>query len=289
MGVKNILIIGSDSKYEEKHIIKEGKTNNIEISQVFLSKIEILTEKETKIIYQKSDITKMLKNSIVIFRRTRKNYSSALSMVSFLLQNQIPFTDSFESIVTNLDKSLHLPFIQSKLIPQPKSVFLSKRNSSLINDLKLPLIVKPSKGRHGKGVLLIKNLNELNTIFKKTNKNLIIQEKIDLKKEYRIFILANKILGIVEKLPPKGSIVANYAAGSTFLKCDLPLNVRNEALKITKQLGIDIAGFDIAEDKNGNFFTLEVNRCPEFKAFSEATSINVAKEIINHIKIKYNL
>ena len=73
------------------------------------------------------------------------------------------------------------------------------------------------------------------------------------------------------------------------MKCDLPLNIRNEALKITKQLGIDIAGFDIAEDKNGNFFTLEVNRCPEFKAFSEATSINVAKEIINHIKIKYNL
>lgn len=289
MSVKSILIIASKYLYASKEIIKEAKKQDISANLILLREVEILSESETEIFYKNQNVTELFKNSLIIFRGTRKNYSKALSLSIFLNQKHIPHLDSFQSFITDFNKSSYLPLIESELIPQPKSIFLSATNSSLIDKLKFPVIIKPADGTLGNGVTLIKKLDHLKPLLKKAKKRPIIQEKIDIKKEYRIFILADKILGIVEKLPPKGSLVANYAAGSTFLKCDLPLNIRNEALKITKQLGIDIAGFDIAEDKNGNFFTLEVNRCPEFKAFSEATSINVAKEIINHIKIKYNL
>ena len=49
---------------------------------------------------------------------------------------------------------------------------------------------------------------------------------------------------------------------------------------------IDIGGVDIARDKNGNYFLLEINRCPEFQAFEKATNVDIAGEIIDFVLSK---
>lgn len=57
-------------------------------------------------------------------------------------------------------------------------------------------------------------------------------------------------------------------------------------MKLCQIQKIDIGGVDVAKTKAGEYYILEINRCPEFRAFSEATGINVANEIIDFIKQK---
>ncbi|MEI6728313.1 MAG: hypothetical protein WCK98_01595 [bacterium] len=285
----NILIFASDSHFEEEKLLNKAREFGFSAQVILLPQTQIIHSNSTKIFYGKNDITKILKESVVIFRRTRNNYPKAVSIVNYFWQNNIKFTDSFESIISNLDKSLYLPSIESELVPQPKTIFFCSNLDLISSNIGFPLIIKPSNGRHGEGVELVIDRSNLDKKLNHLNESLIIQEQINIAKEYRIFIVGDKVLGVVRKIPPLGSIVANYSSGAEFVSSILPKAVLEETIRISKNLGIEISGYDIAEDIHGKYFTLEINRCPEFKAFEQATKVDVSKEILEYIKNKYIL
>jgi len=91
--------------------------------------------------------------------------------------------------------------------------------------------------------------------------------------------LSRKYFGVIQKIPEAGSVIANYAAGAQFKVATLPRSVVRECVTLCQQQGIDIGGVDLAK-VGKNFYLLEVNRCPEFKAFTKATGIDVAGKIV---------
>ncbi len=155
-----------------------------------------------------------------------------------------------------------------------------------IEDKKLfPIIVKPINGRQGKGIFLLKTAADMltytNQFFKKRTDSdvpIFFQTFVAFVKEYRIFVIDKKIIGLVVKIKKKGEIVANAAKGATFIPIENPQQVIVEF--ILDHLSNGIYGVDVAIDTTGGIHLIEANTSPNWKAFQAATGIDVAAVII---------
>lgn len=285
--MKKIFIIWSDFKWEEERILIEWKKLWLETNFLLLEKITFLLWKETKILYEWENILgKLEKNSVFIIRRSRWQFEKLVALVNYLDKKWIKHTDSFWSVSTNLNKKLSLTTIESNIIPHPPfTTFLDKNNYKNVSkeEIPLPCVCKPVDWRHWEWVEIFKKYEDFKSYISKCEDNQIVQWFLKIKSEYRIFTIKWESLWVIEKIPEKWSLLANYAAWAEFKISKLPKSIIGEAIKICNFQWIDIAWYDVAEDKNWNFYTLEVNRCPEFKAFSNTTWINIAKEILTRI------
>lgn len=147
-----------------------------------------------------------------------------------------------------------------------------------------PVVGKPTSGKHGKDVQLIKTSQEgkqyIKSFFTKYQENfngIIFQKYIEIKNEYRVLVLDGKSLGIVEKEATPNIIARNANKGSRFLSVTNE-KVEQYAMKYTSNKGL--FGTDIALNNKGECFLIESNRSPQWKTFEEATGIDVAEEIM---------
>lgn len=148
-----------------------------------------------------------------------------------------------------------------------------------------PIIVKPIDGRQGEGIFLLKTAAEMlaytNQFFKQktdTDMPIFFQTYVSFVKEYRIFVIDKKIIGLVVKIKQKGEIVANAAKGATFIHIENPQQVIVEF--ILDHLSNGIYGVDVAIDTAGGIHLIEANMSPNWKAFQQTTGIDVAAVII---------
>ncbi|MDP3976051.1 MAG: hypothetical protein Q8P95_03980 [bacterium] len=278
-----IFIIGSEPHWEEEQLklAAEKRRQSVEIlepDQLHLG----LSEREAQVFYRGRDITERLKKSRIIFRRTRGAQDQMYSLAVLAQHWKLSFTDSVLSILTNLNKLLHMPAFTTKLIRQIPTAFLAQGKVGLVDlaHVEPPFLVKPAHGRHGLGIRVMSTPKGVFRYLAKSKRGLLVQQYLELEEEFRLLVVGKKVLGVVKKIPPKGSRVANYAAGARFVEASIDAALKKEALSLCQQQGIDIAGVDLAR-AGRDWYLLEVNRCPEFKAFSKATGINVADEIIS--------
>ncbi|MBU1089445.1 ATP-grasp domain-containing protein [Patescibacteria group bacterium] len=276
-----ILVIGTEAGWEERKIAESARThgNSVQIISPHEIRVE-LHDQGTKIFLREKDFTAQFKKSRIIFRRVLGSYIKMVGLVFLAANWKIQFTDTIKSIVSGLYKTIFLPTIQTQHIRQIPTLFLDqKERLPKKNELTSPYLVKPALGRHGEGVMVFRSRAALANHLAKNKIGILVQNYLKILAEYRVFVVGNESLGSIRKIPKPGSIAANYAAGARFEPAKLPSKIVSEAVSICKQQQIDIGGVDLALTKEG-FYLLEVNRCPEFRAFSKTTKINVADAIV---------
>jgi glutathione synthase/RimK-type ligase-like ATP-grasp enzyme len=119
------------------------------------------------------------------------------------------------------------------------------------------------------------------SFFKESKENFFFQQYINIKHEYRVFVIGNKSLGVAEKISKEGMVAKNYALGAEFIEVNKP-EARKLAEELCRELKTDFSGVDIIEDEKGGQYILECNRSPQFIGFMKATDIDVAKEIVDY-------
>ncbi|BAY66221.1 alpha-L-glutamate ligase, RimK family protein [Calothrix brevissima NIES-22] len=168
--------------------------------------------------------------------------------------------------------------------------FTRNNGAALLQDLanngKFPLILKPVHGSQGRGIHVIEDLEtglELLDAFyddeQERDEPFYLQEFLNIEKEYRVVVLDGKAIGAAQKIAAPGKHTANAAQGGTFVAADVP-NVTAVTLENVTSKGL--FGVDVAVDQQDNIRIIEVNRIPQWKAFSEATGINVAQAILEN-------
>ncbi len=283
---KKVIVVGSDYKWEEEQLLKAYKNTEFWL----LNDLEVEMGSTTKFLLNGKDVFKNLNgDEYFIIRRSRGSYQKLVALVDILEKQNFTITDSFRSVVTNLNKEIFLTTLESNLFPHPPGSFFvesGKNIESKKEGFNFPILSKPVLGRHGEGVLIHDDFKSLQKEVNKSEQNLLIQNFLELDSEYRIFVVGNKALGAVAKKAAPGKKIANYAAGAKFEPVELSEEHLNEAIRLCQLQEIDIGGVDVVKTKDGRWYLLEINRCPEFQAFSSATKINVANEIIEFIKNK---
>lgn len=184
---------------------------------------------------------------------------------------------------------------ESKL-PYPMSVivFSSKGLREILAGYDLPLIVKVSDGRQGRGVYKVRTYEELERVVReitKEKKACVIREFIPNYGDIRVFTVGYRAIGAMARTPKEGDFRSNISQGGSGAKYDLDSNprVREIAEKASRVTRTEIAGVDIIiSEKDGKSYILEVNPGPQFTGFEKYTEINAAAAIVEYFEALYN-
>ena len=106
----------------------------------------------------------------------------------------------------------------------------------------------------------------------------ILQDKLNIQEEYRIFTLFNQVISpaVYKSSKTQTSKVKIDRSKTKIINPELAKFVQ----QILNQLNLDFTGLDIALTTQNEYRLIEVNRSPQFKAFYETTGINLASELL---------
>ncbi len=217
---------------------------------------------------------------LVYFRRAGGGFSiMAATLATCLKAKNIKFIDTswgeigpLGSKFTSLVKlcTLGLPIINSIYVRQKQIGFYKER---IVKELGLPLIAKELSMQKGKGVYKIESIEGFDDLPPKStggsDNQFLFQEFKNLGDEYRVLVLGKKV-GVWEKkiLTVEGEFRHNVSLGAKeeFLELDkIPADLAKIAVDAANKLNLQIAGVDVAVDKNtGKYHLIEVNRGPGF-------------------------
>ena len=169
------------------------------------------------------------------------------------------------------------PTLVSENLNEIRSFF--KRNKAVV--------AKPINGFSGNNVILLKSFNS-NKIKKliKTHNHLFFQKFLPgvSKGDKRVFIIKGKIVGVLSRVPKKGSILSNMSKGA---KAKLT-KLTSKEIKTSKAIGklllknnIYFAGLDLVQEKL--IGDINVTSPTGLTAYKNLSGINLAKLFWNNI------
>jgi ribosomal protein S6--L-glutamate ligase len=176
-------------------------------------------------------------------------------------------------------------------ISVPESRYVSNRSNfeRAVSELGgFPLVVKKPVGRQGSGVSLMVSRERPSPFLQEcfgTGKGLLVQRFIptDERRDIRVMVLGDKIIGAVSLRPRKGDFRANVHLNARAEEIRLSEKMSDMALDATRALGLDISGVDMIEEKNGALRVMDVNYSPGFRGMEKCIRKDVAIEIIKYM------
>jgi len=182
-------------------------------------------------------------------------------------------------------------FENNLLFPESALIFDKKGVEAVQDSFKLPVILKTSEGRKGKGVFKCETWEEVYSKIKELSEDshaFILREFIPNDGDIRVFTVGYKVVGAMKRTPTKeGEFRSNISQGGIGENFDLKnypeiVTISEKLSEITRT---EIAGVDIMINKEtGQPNILEINPGPQFTGFEQYTKINAALEIIKYFE-----
>jgi ribosomal protein S6--L-glutamate ligase len=184
------------------------------------------------------------------------------------------------------DKLMSLMVLNRRGLPVPDTV--SSENMFIAYNAVREfgeVVVKQLRGAMGFGVFRLNDPDVAMHVFShlvNLNKPMYVQryfEKLG-NGDYRVVVVGNEAIGA--EFRRSTGWKSNVAQGAVPEAVNLNEELRELAIKSTEALGLDYAGVDIAETREG-YFILEVNPTLSWQGFKRATGINPADHIVKHL------
>jgi RimK family alpha-L-glutamate ligase len=201
--------------------------------------------------------------------------------------------NSSDAIMAARDKLLAHQLLAAGGVAFPKTV-LARQPSDVAKMVRLvggpPVILKLLSGTHGKGVMLGKDLDEIQASLETVwalNQTLLIQEYVDHDPgvDIRVLVVGGRVLGAMKRVAQLGRFRANVHQGALVEAYPLTEVLEWLALQAVEIMGLDIAGVDLVEGRNG-YLVIEINTAPGFEGFEKATGVNVAAETLRYVAFR---
>lgn len=290
--MKNVLVLVDSLRINKRRLVRYLNKNSGRLYEAHLRSFsDLFFEIKTgavKIKIKDQDISKF---NLVFVRRAGKYIRFMGAISKYLDYQKVDFIDpAFREIGMSMDKATSALRLAIKKIPIPDSCFcfresVIKNSGKIVKILGFPVIAKAVLSQRNEDIFILKEFSDFEKLLKKSRKEFIFQKFIDIDKEYRLLVMGGR-LSVLEQKSQRNYkkirvVYQNPNEPSVFLKlglvCDSTIKI---ALKSAKTLNLDIAGVDIAVQKEtGKCFLIEVNKgpgivpdaktSPELKAFSD--------------------
>ena len=126
-----------------------------------------------------------------------------------------------------------------------------------LETLSLPLVAKEPRSARGEGVFLITGRAEL-LEYARQHEVLYLQEYLPIERDLRLVQIGDRVVSAYWRRAAPGAFHTNVARGGTVHFDGVPAAAIELVERVARQLGIDHAGFDVAEVQ-GRFYILEFN------------------------------
>ncbi|MCK9539800.1 30S ribosomal protein S6--L-glutamate ligase [Dokdonella sp.] len=151
-----------------------------------------------------------------------------------------------------------------------------------------PHVIKLNEGAQGEGVLLAErraSAKGMIEAFRSLYADFIVQEFIAEAggADLRCFVVGDRVVAAVCRQAPEGDFRANLHRGGSASAVELDAVEIATAVRAASVMGLGVAGVDLLRSRRGPL-VLEVNSSPGLQGIEEATGIDVAGAVIEHLE-----
>lgn len=151
-----------------------------------------------------------------------------------------------------------------------------------------PLIVKFLEGTQGVGVVLVETDKAARSVieaFLGLKVNILVQEYIKEANgaDIRCFVVGDKVVAAMKRQAKSEEFRSNLHRGGQAMATEITEEERSMSIRAAHIMGLHVAGIDIVRSNRGPLI-IEVNASPGLEGIEKATSIDVAKSIIEFIE-----
>jgi RimK family alpha-L-glutamate ligase len=230
---------------------------------------------------------------LFIIRGGFKNKPLLIEFINFCRASGIKVYDNnFSEIKYLINKKADYVKFALNNIPVPNTYFYSSIDDFQKDNVKFPLVMKPTNTGKGFGVEKVKNLEEVQEILIETERSLeefMFQDLIDYEHDLRVLVCGEKVLGAMKRIPRQGDFRANFSLGGTVEPFKVTPEIEELALRATKACGLLMSGVDVlVERNNGKLWILEANRTPGLEGITKAMGNEIADQVLEHMILRSN-
>jgi RimK family alpha-L-glutamate ligase len=201
----------------------------------------------------------------------------------------VPVMNSARAIERSVDKFYTTALLQQAGLPTPDTVVCENANEAMDAVASMgDVVIKPLFGSMGHGMVrvsdpdvafrVVKSLELLRVVF-------YVQRTIDHGgRDVRVFVLGGRVLGAIERRAPDGQWRTNVSLGAVARPFELPPAWEEMAVRAAATIDAEYAGVDLLPSADGSVFVLEVNGIPGWQGLQQATGIDVAAAIVEHLE-----
>ncbi len=196
------------------------------------------------------------------------------------------------AVETCVDKYLATANLEAAELRVPPTVACQHADAALevFATLGGDVVVKPLFGSEGRGMIRVSDPEMAWRVFRtleRTQSVLYLQQFIrhpgwDL----RVFVLGGRVLTAMRRYS-NGDWRTNVAQGGRGEVVRLSADEERLALRAAQALGATMAGVDLLPGPHGEWYILEVNAVPGWRALAPVTGIDVAASIVAYLVEEY--
>jgi RimK family alpha-L-glutamate ligase len=206
----------------------------------------------------------------------------------WLEERGVPVINSPRAIERCVDKFYTDVRLRAAGVPTPETVVCEGIPAALDAIRAMgDVIVKPIFGSLGHGMVRVSDpdvglrvlqaLDQVRAVF-------YVQRAIAHDgRDVRAFVVGGRVIGAIERQAPDGQWRTNVAQGAATRALDLPAAWADLALRAAAAVGTDYAGVDLLPSRDGSVVVLEVNGIPGWQGLQQATGVDVAGAIADHV------
>ena len=150
-----------------------------------------------------------------------------------------------------------------------------------------PHVIKLNEGTQGAGVMLTEKPSASRSVIEALRglyANFLVQEFVAEARgaDLRCFVVGRDVVATMRRQAPRGDFRSNLHRGGTAKAVQASDAERDTAVRAAAVLGLGIAGVDLIRSRRGPL-VLEVNASPGLEGIEEASGVDIAGRIIDHL------
>jgi ribosomal protein S6--L-glutamate ligase len=194
--------------------------------------------------------------------------------------------NSPRAIERTVDKFWTSTLLEQCGIPTPETVVCDDPEEAVAAYRTLgDVIVKPLFGSMGLGMVRISDEEMAFRVFRTIEQIrgvYYIQRTVDHDgTDLRAFVLGGRVIAAIERRAAGWR--TNLARGGTARSLSLSEQLSALAVRAAAAVGADYAGVDLLTGRDGTTYVLEVNGIPGWRGLQEATGLDIAGRLIDHL------
>lgn len=193
-------------------------------------------------------------------------------------------------IINSRDKLRSLQILSRHHIGIPRTTFVRDKKDVLPAIERVggaPVIIKLIEGTQGIGVLLAESVKQAESIIEllqSQKQNVLIQKFVAESKgrDVRAFVVGDQVVGAMRRVAQGQEFRSNVHRGGVAEPVELDEQYRETAVRCTQILGLQVAGVDMLEGKDGPQ-VMEVNSSPGLEGIENCTELDIAGAVVDYI------
>jgi ribosomal protein S6--L-glutamate ligase len=201
-----------------------------------------------------------------------------------------PILNAPRALEACVDKYLTTARLAAAGLPVPPTVACQDADSALeaFQALGGDVVVKPLFGSEGRGMLRVSDPELAWRTFRTLERTAVVLYLQQVVRhpgwDLRVFVLAGRVLTAMRRVSAGGNWRTNVAQGGVGTPVDLDDAQADLALRAAAVLGADAAGVDLMPGPAGEWYVLEVNAVPGWRALAPVTGVDVAAALVRHLE-----